>query len=115
MLCIKNCLSSSVCTINDHTVEHIFVHIPSLKFIVGVVYIPPSSDISNYVKHSTVVKSLADNFFDHHILIVGNYNILGVIWPVSSPLSCVYTTNVGKEEIKNSDYLRDSFSYCNCL
>ena len=115
MLCIKNCFCSYLCDINDISVEHVFVRIPSIKLVIGVVYIPPTSSFNQYSKHSTVVKSLVDIYSDHHIMLVGDYNIPGVIWPVSSPLTCTYTSKAGKDEKINSDHLRDTFSYSNLL
>ena len=115
MICVKNYINSTVCNISDLSVEHLFVHLISYKIIICAVYLPPTSPPISYKKHAKIVKYITDKYFDCKIIIVGDFNIRGVNWSSTTPLTCSFTEKADGRAFEASDIIRDYFSYCELL
>lgn len=85
MLLIHNRLKPKFIVTDIH-VEQCFAEFSCGKsnFVVGGVYIPPSSDADIYVLHALTVENLFMKFSTHSFVIVGDYNLPHVRWFNSS-------------------------------
>lgn len=75
----------------SYDIDHVFVslQVGSTSWLLGCVYIPPSSDYEAYVEHCNVVEELCYRFPESKICIVGDYNLSDATWSVDDEGSMV--------------------------
>ena len=66
--------------------NQLYVILPEIKIIIGSTYIPPSSDILSYQEHIMHVEDISNTYLDHHLIIVGDYNLPGISWNLTGPV-----------------------------
>ena len=77
----KNAVHARVCcdfTFMRPHFESIFVEfrMGKEKFIIGNIYRPPSSDVNSFLELlESVLSSMQENFSEHKIYLVGDYNL----------------------------------------
>lgn len=86
VIAISSIFESSLVQVEKSDVEHIFVKmkVGHICFLLVCVYIPPSSHFNVYSNHIQCVKSVANLYKDHRIIILGDYNLPNLKWHCDS-------------------------------
>lgn len=113
MIAVKNRFSSYRLSLQNNSIEQLFVKInlKSFPLIIGSVYIPPRSCIEHYNVHINVIDNIMYNNSNSKILIVGDYNLPNVKWTSNNKH---VTPNLLHLSNQNSNILA-GFSYLNLL
>lgn len=83
---------SSACNafkIPNYGIDQVFVQIKisTMQLILGVVYLPPKSNIIDHINHTWTVEDIRESHLDHEILVVyDDYNLPNVKWVPSENL-----------------------------
>jgi Reverse transcriptase (RNA-dependent DNA polymerase) len=103
-------LTSSVIVSDCVNMEQIFINVcqGNDQLIFGVVYLPPGSDLDLYIQHCTSLEQITFQFPDHHIVMMGDYNLPDAVW-CNDDLGAV----VRCSQASSANTVCDSFSFLN--
>lgn len=110
LIAVRNCFSSNLIKVPLGNVEHLFISL-SLgddKYIIGGVYIPPSSGLDVYLEHTNVVDSILEEYPDHKLILCGDFNIPEAKWDNDN-----FGANVNCPENSPALSILNAFSYHN--
>lgn len=85
-----------------NSIDHVFVllQIGSTSYLLGCVYIPPSSSLDAYLEHYNVVEELSCRFPDSKIIIVGDYNLPDAQWSIDDESSMIVDCSVSSPAVQ---------------
>ncbi|KAJ8669761.1 hypothetical protein QAD02_001020 [Eretmocerus hayati] len=69
-------------------VEHLFVEFSycGQKYILSSSYIPPQSELMKYQRHLEAVSSIVNEFSEHKLILLGDFNLPQVSWMVGDDI-----------------------------
>ena len=111
LIATKNELLAELINTDQDGVEHLFLKLPYHKIIIAVLYIPPASDVSPYIKHVNIATEIFEKLDDFKFILIGDYNLTGITWSKSSPLQHFSSNKATRSDKDNSAIIKNAYPY----
>nr|CAI5846351.1 unnamed protein product [Callosobruchus analis] len=110
MIAVKKSLAGKHVVVPDNDLEQVFIQVKSSfgHILFGAVYIPPSSDTDVYVRCTSSVDYILNEYTNSRLCLLGDFNIPDAIWCNDD-----FGIQVNCQEKSAALILQDCFSYYN--
>ena len=115
MVAIKSNINFNIININTSstTADHCFIEIITShrRYILGLSYFPPISELESYINYSTFLDELHNSYPDHAFMIFGDFNLPQITWHNdNNSISYSYNSNSPQLARQAAEQLCEIFS-----